>query len=78
MEPSPSLAQPPDGASAECEEAWDRAESAAEELAASADDLARCASAGDFADDCGAEFQRVGYSHVDYETASSEVSLECE
>lgn len=65
-------------ASEECRDSLNRAESAASELASYARRLQSCAEAGDFYDDCYAEFRRVKSSHFEYESAVAEVQSECQ
>lgn len=64
--------------SSDCRDAWDRAGSAADDLAAYAGRLKRCAEARDFRDDCDTEFRRVRNAHDDYESASSNVRSYCD
>jgi len=62
----------------DCTDARDRARSAASDLSDYARRLQRCADYADFSDDCSTEFRRVRYSHSDYESAVSDVSMYCD
>jgi hypothetical protein len=61
-----------------CEDARDRARSAASDLSAYARRLQSCANNEDFSDDCSTEFRRVRYAHSDYESSISDVSVYCD
>jgi hypothetical protein len=61
----------------ECEDAWDTANSAADDVATYAKRLIRCVEGGDHSDDCYSEARRVRSSHSDYESAVSDVQYEC-
>lgn len=63
----------------DCRSAWDRAASAASDLADAADGLRRCAEneEGSFSDDCGSRFRRARSAHSDYEYAVSNVQSYC-
>lgn len=61
----------------DCRDAWDRAKSAADELASTASRLKRCAVGADFSDDCYGEMRRTKSAHDDYESAVSSVRSDC-
>ena len=60
-----------------CQDAQDRAESAASELADRARKLRNCAESQDYTDECDTEFRRVRSAHGDYESAVSSVKSDC-
>lgn len=62
----------------DCTDAIDHAKSAASDLSDYARRLQRCADYADFSDDCSTEFRRVGYAHSEYESAVSDVSMNCD
>jgi len=64
--------------SEECQEAKERAHSAAGELGYYANKLKNCAETYDFSDDCYTEFRRTKNAFEEYEAAVSEVSSECD
>lgn len=64
--------------SPDCQDARNRAQSAAQELADYARRLRSCAESQDFSDDCSSEFRRTRNSHSDYESAVSSVSSYCQ
>lgn len=66
-----------DDDSGECQDAKQRAESAASELADYARRLKNCAESGDTSNDCSSEFRRVKNAQYDYESAVSNVSSNC-
>lgn len=66
------------GAGAECRDAIDVADAAAGDLASYSRRLQRCAESGDYSNDCSSEFRRVKSAYSDYETASSNVTSECQ
>jgi hypothetical protein len=70
-------AQANSGASSDCRDARNRAESAASDLADYARRLRNCAEAQNFSDDCSSEFRRTRSAHSDYEDAISSVSNYC-
>jgi hypothetical protein len=70
--------KPPDGASSDCQDAWEEANSTADDLTGYAKKLKRCAESKDFDDDCSREFRRVKSSYSDYEDAVSSVQSECD
>jgi hypothetical protein len=61
----------------ECKEAWDTANSTAEDVVSTAKRLIRCVEGSDHSDDCYSEARRVRSSHSDYESAASEVQSYC-
>lgn len=61
----------------ECRDAWDRASSAADDVARGATRLKNCVEAGDFRDDCYSASRTVRSAHSDYESAVSQVNSEC-
>ena len=61
----------------ECHYAWDRASSAADDVASSATRLKNCVEAGDYRDDCHSANRSVRSAHSDYESAVSEVNSYC-
>lgn len=63
--------------SSECQDARDRARSAADDLATYARRLKSCAENHDYSDDCSSEYRRTKNAYRDYETAVSEVSSHC-
>lgn len=67
----------PSGASSECRDALERAQSAASEVASYSRRLSSCVEDGDHRDDCSSEFRRVRNAHSDYESAVSEVQSYC-
>lgn len=62
----------------ECRDAWDRASSAADEVASGAIRLKSCVETGDFRDECYSAFRRVKNAHSDYESAVSDVNSYCQ
>jgi hypothetical protein len=64
--------------SPDCQDARNRAQSAAQELADYARRLRSCAESQDFSDDCSSEFRRTKNSHSDYESAVSSVGSYCQ
>lgn len=67
----------PSNNSYECRDAWDQAESAADDLASYAKRLKNCAEGRDFDDDCYSEFRRTKSAYDDYESAVSDVQSYC-
>ena len=65
------------GASPDCRDARNRAESAASDLADYARRLRSCAEAQNYSDDCSSEFRRTRNAHSDYESAVSSVNSYC-
>ena len=65
-------------ASDECKDAWDQANSAADDVASAAKRLIRCVEGSDHNDDCYSEARRVRSYHQDYESAVSEVQSYCD
>lgn len=63
--------------SSSCRSALSTAEMAANELADNAKRLASCASAQDYTEDCSSRFRRVRSSYSDYESAVSQVQMNC-
>ncbi|UJB21323.1 MULTISPECIES: hypothetical protein [Lysobacter] len=62
----------------DCADSKEQADSHAADLSHYARRLQRCADAKDFSDDCSIEFSRVRNAHDDYESAVSDVSLNCD
>ena len=62
----------------ECQDAWDQANSAADDVASAAKRLIRCVEGSDHNDDCYSEARRVRSYHGDYEYAVSEVQSYCD
>ena len=60
-----------------CQDAWDNANSAADDVATYAKRLISCVEGGDHSDDCYSEARRVKSYHSDYESAVSDVDSEC-
>jgi len=69
----------PSGASSECRDAWDHAESARSELQDQARRLMRCAENADLkSDDCYSEARRARNAQDDFASAVSSVQSECD
>ena len=62
----------------ECQDAWDQANSAADDVVSAAKRLIRCVEGSDHNDDCYYEARRVRSYHGDYESAVSEVQSYCD
>lgn len=61
-----------------CKSAWDRARSAADDVASEAGRLKNCVESGDLRDECYSAFSGVKNAHSDYESAVSEVNSYCQ
>ena len=62
----------------ECQDAWDQANSAADDVVSAANRLIRCVEGSNHNDDCYSEARRVRSYHGDYESAVSEVQSYCD
>lgn len=67
----------PSGATSECRDAYDRAQSAADDVVSYARRLISCVEGGDLRDDCSSEFSRLRSAHSDYESAVADVESDC-
>jgi hypothetical protein len=61
----------------DCEDAWDEANSTADDVVYYSKRLITCVENSDHSDDCYSEARRVRSYHSDYESAVSEVQYEC-
>ena len=62
----------------ECRDAWDQANSAADDVVSASKRLIRCVEGSDNRDDCHSKARRVRSRHNDYESAVSEVQSYCD
>ena len=65
-------------ASDECKDAWDQANSAADEVISNAEDLIRCVKRSNNRNDCSRNARDVRYSQQSYESAVSDVNSYCD
>ena len=65
-------------ASDECKDAWDQANSAADEVISNAEDLIRCVKRSNNRNDCHRNARNVRYSQQSYESAVSDVESYCD
>lgn len=64
--------------SSECADAWDKANSAADDVVNAAKILIQCVEGSDHNDDCSSKARNVRSYHGDYESAVSEVQNYCD